>query len=274
MVLVPYRTTGPSANQAVEERVLQVGGHVLRIKQMPKASGALLSDGPSNTQVLWGGDDEEEKGSGGSNLENVGLVVWQLGFVVSELLLKHPPWGQNWQDVRVVDLNWQGVRVVELGTGTGLVGIALALSGAHVTLTDLDHIIPLTRENVESNCCGRGIAHMPTVARCCWGSKEDAAALGEQRPDLITAADVLYEEKYYPDLLDTLTDLSAAHTLSYIAYKRRNVREESFIRMAEDRGFSVEVVPSELLNEEYSDGQYVVLRLCRLDTDMDHELGS
>ena len=41
-------------------------------------------------------------------LDNVGLVVWQSGFVLAELLLRRPPFGQ-----------WRDVRVVDLGSGTG-----------------------------------------------------------------------------------------------------------------------------------------------------------
>ncbi len=35
--------------------------------------------------------------------------------------------------------------------GAGLVGIALALAGAEVVLTDLEHILPLTQQNLAAN---------------------------------------------------------------------------------------------------------------------------
>ncbi len=38
------------------------------------------------------------------------------------------------------------------GCSAGVVGIALALAGADVTLTDLPHVTALTRENVAANC--------------------------------------------------------------------------------------------------------------------------
>ena len=34
----------------------------------------------------------------------------------------------------------------------GVVGIALAMAGADVVLTDLPHVTPLTQENVDANC--------------------------------------------------------------------------------------------------------------------------
>ena len=51
-----------------------------------------------------------------------------------------------------------------------------------------------------------------------WGS--DAAALGRQ-PDLITGADVVYEEHCFPALLASIEALSASHTISFIAYRIR-----------------------------------------------------
>ena len=36
----------------------------------------------------------------------------------------------------------------------GVTGIALALAGARVTMTDREHVLHLTRSNVEANCVG------------------------------------------------------------------------------------------------------------------------
>ena len=38
----------------------------------------------------------------------------------------------------------------------GVTGIALGLAGAHVILTDREHVLHLTRSNVEANCVGSG----------------------------------------------------------------------------------------------------------------------
>lgn len=42
------------------------------------------------------------------DLSRVGLVVWQAGFVLADLLLRRPPFG-----------SWHGASVVDLGCGTG-----------------------------------------------------------------------------------------------------------------------------------------------------------
>ena len=42
------------------------------------------------------------------DLSRVGLVVWQAGFVLADLLLRRPPFGA-----------WHGAQVLDLGCGTG-----------------------------------------------------------------------------------------------------------------------------------------------------------
>jgi hypothetical protein len=142
------------------------------------------------------------------------------------------------------------------------VGIALALAGAEVTLTDLPHVTPLTQLNVDSNCDpGRQRA---TVLDLRWGQPAPPAGAARLLPDMITAADVLYDEATHGDLLATIEQLSSPHTLTYIAYKKRAAAEEEFWDRAAAAGFAVQQLPPEALHAEFQDGSYVVLRLCKL----------
>jgi predicted nicotinamide N-methyase len=45
----------------------------------------------------------------------------------------------------------RGRRVLELGAGCGVAGLGFVLQGAHVTFTDLEHMLPHLRSNVEAN---------------------------------------------------------------------------------------------------------------------------
>eukprot|EP00879_Flechtneria_rotunda_P023170 GHRR01024496.1.p1 GENE.GHRR01024496.1~~GHRR01024496.1.p1 ORF type:complete len:304 (+),score=106.79 GHRR01024496.1:607-1518(+) len=141
-----------------------------------------------------------------SAFPNVGLVVWQSGFVLGDYLLRTKPLG-----------SWAGLKVLELGCGTGQLGIVLALAGADVTLTDLPHITPLTRVNVDLNAA-RCHIH-PKVAPYMWGTptaaipKQAGVAneqLQQQHWDAIVAADVLYEPQHYDKLLASLDELCSA----------------------------------------------------------------
>jgi predicted nicotinamide N-methyase len=129
-----------------------------------------------------------------SAFPNVGLVVWQAGLVLADYLLRTAPCGP-----------WLNQRILELGCGVGQLGIPLAMAGAQVTLTDLPHIVPLTQHNVELN--SYGMAQPARVMPFLWGTDPAPLGYGAHPPDMVVAADVLYEPQYYPLLLATLQDL-------------------------------------------------------------------
>jgi predicted nicotinamide N-methyase len=94
-----------------------------------------------------------------------------------------------------------GRRVLELGCGgLALPSIAAALAGARVLATDWsEEALVLARDNAKRN--GATIE----TAECAWGS---ADALVREAPwDLVLAADVLYEQRNVPLLLDLLPRL-------------------------------------------------------------------
>ncbi|KAL6761818.1 putative methyltransferase-domain-containing protein [Haematococcus lacustris] len=148
------------------------------------------------------------------------------------------------------------------GLATGVVGLALALAGARVTLTDLPHILPLTQLNADTNCpppCS--VSLLPHS----WGQDTQQLLLQAGALDIITGADLLYEPTLYPALLDSLLGLMAPHSTAFLAYRKRCRAEEGFKDAAEARGLAVEDVPSALLDPEFRDGAYAVLRLARRD---------
>lgn len=62
----------------------------------------------------------------------------------------------------------KGKRACELGAGPGLGGMAFALLGAEVLLTDLPDIVPLIRKNVDANFTSAALhgAVLPATSSC------------------------------------------------------------------------------------------------------------
>ena len=65
-------------------------------------------------------------------------MVWEAGIALAEYLSSH-----------MGERELRARRVLELGAGPGIAGIAAAMRGAHVTLTDRD--TALLQRNVEAH---------------------------------------------------------------------------------------------------------------------------
>ncbi|EFN52560.1 hypothetical protein CHLNCDRAFT_138545 [Chlorella variabilis] len=277
---------GEQPGGGLERRRFEVAGLAVELRQDMRGSGALR---PLDDDRVWAdGGGEIPPILTADELERVGLVVWQAGFVLADLLLRRPPFG-----------SWHGAAVLDLGCGTGLVGILLALAGAEVVLSDQPHITPLAEENMRANLTP-GL-HRACVVDYTWGQGDAAATLLQRPPaagssaapaaatdapagsaplpasaaaaagppapcfDVITAADVVYQPACYADLAATLRQLAAPHTLVYVAYKKRGLQESSFLDLLEGVGFAVQEVPQAQLAAEYRSGSYRVLRACRIE---------
>ena len=94
-------------------------------------------------------------------------------------------------------------KIVEVGSGTGVVGIAAAMLGCKITVTDLPHVMPQIEENVEKNLGAEPhLFQRVTCAPLAWGNSEHSLALG--KADLVLCSDCLYREETHTVLLQTL----------------------------------------------------------------------
>jgi predicted nicotinamide N-methyase len=121
-----------------------------------------------------------------------------------------------------------GKRVLELGSGTGLLGISCALSGASsVIVTDLPYVLPLIQKNIESAVV------QETVVAIEWDWSNPLPSFDSGLPfDVILAADVVYD----PEKLDSCcsairaaADASAEGGWIYIALSYRSQLEVEFL---------------------------------------------
>ena len=81
--------------------------------------------------------------------------------------------------------------VLELGSGTGLLGLSLAMAGAHVTLSDLPDNVKLTNVNVQKNTESlRGKAEAIVLH---WNDLKTFNVLSERTYDMVVVSDCIYD---------------------------------------------------------------------------------
>ncbi|KAK9478823.1 putative methyltransferase-domain-containing protein [Lipomyces japonicus] len=156
-----------------------------------------------------------------------GGKVWPAG----ELLSKYLVSAEKNSDYVAHDLIWKQaskrkVKIIELGSGTGLVGLALGRAynvsgnvtddshGLDIIVTDQENMLNLMEDNVSLNNLNKEVS----AAVLDWGSE-----LPERfnSPDIILAADCVYFEPAFPLLEKTLLDLTTPETFVLMSYKKR-----------------------------------------------------
>jgi len=143
----------------------------------------------------------------------------------------------------------------ELGCGPGLAGVFWAAAGARVVLTDLDPCLPLAERSVQLS----GLSDRATVTRLAWGEPGGpgvagaaAAAAGwgdlaaRAAPDLLLAADVVYDPALFAPLLATLAEFGRAGTPRVLlAHVRRWKTDRRFWAAARREWAVVDVTPGD-----------------------------
>ncbi|KAE8707095.1 pyridine nucleotide-disulfide oxidoreductase domain-containing protein 2-like isoform X1 [Hibiscus syriacus] len=144
--------------------------------------------------------------------------------------------------------NGRKLKILELGSGTGLVGIAAAVTiGANVTMTDLPHVIPNLKFNADANAdvvARRGGTVDVTPLR--WGEANDMEVIGREF-DLVLASDVVYHDHLFEPLIQTLRFLlnggarGGEKKVFVMAHLRRWKKDSTFFKKAK-KLFDVEVL--------------------------------
>ncbi len=133
-----------------------------------------------------------------------------------------------------------GMRVIEVGCGPGVAGIAAAVLGAEVTLTDLEYALPNLKASVALN------AHLykseVRVGELDWFHPAKSTLPGLLTSTLIIGADVVWVEELIPALASTLAYLSHGEVPVVLAHQTRSTRgDELLFSELRSHGFSVEV---------------------------------
>ncbi|XP_022741568.1 protein N-lysine methyltransferase METTL21A-like [Durio zibethinus] len=141
--------------------------------------------------------------------------------------------------------NIRKLKILEIGSGTGLAGIAAAVTlGAKVTVTDLPHVIPNLQFNVDANAdLVAQNGGTVNVAPLRWGEDEDVEAIGREF-DLVLASDVVYHDHLFQPLIETLRFLlngGGEKKVFVMAHLRRWKKDSAFFKKAK-KFFDVETL--------------------------------
>ncbi|WWC87793.1 uncharacterized protein L201_002685 [Kwoniella dendrophila CBS 6074] len=148
--------------------------------------------------------------------------IWDSGLALSSWFWKYLPENQFDHDHNLANEVINLIRsqnkldILELGSGTGLVSIALSLAlkrylpklQRNVVTTDLESAIPLMTENLLFNSLENSEdGSIQIDAKVLDWDQELPSYVSESWPELIIAADVTYNTSAFPSLLRTITSL-------------------------------------------------------------------
>jgi predicted nicotinamide N-methyase len=186
-----------------------------------------------------------------ASVDTVGLTVWDASLVLAKYL-----------ELRGCEA-LKDLFVVELGAGCGVAGIAAAMLGARVMLTDWEIVMPLLRQNAELNSpiC----RHSISTRLLRWTRSEDLQGL-EGKADLIIGSDLFYQRESIPPLLRTIRTLASSTTEILLSYEAHNEVHMEFWAQA-PAFFSVSIIPASEQHPIYRHPNVQLLRLTPLSPD-------
>jgi predicted nicotinamide N-methyase len=161
----------------------------------------------TDLEPLLGGKDPFE------NVEEFPFWVklWEAAMVLADLMLTTPP-------------AKEGQTLLELGAGLGAPGLAAALAGYRVTLTDYEpHILDFQRVSAAATglkgveCRLLDWLKPPTLPRF----------------DTLIGAEILFREEFFAPLLNIFRALLADQGVIYLAHDARRKSLPKFLRLAE-----------------------------------------
>jgi predicted nicotinamide N-methyase len=127
----------------------------------------------------------------------------------------------------------KGKEIIELGCGLGLAGIAAALVGAKVLFTDYEEIaLTFTRKNYALN-----LQESPDVKVLDWRQNTM-----DKKFDIILAADVIYEKRFFKPLVKTLERILFKGGLALITEPKRPLAK-NFFAMLDTKSYNHLIQP-------------------------------
>lgn len=152
-----------------------------------------------------------------------------------------PYWAELWPSA-IALARWvfsfpglKETRVLELGCGLGLAGIAAAMAGARVTMTDYDgDALMFARFNASLNLGGAASGRSVDFALMDWRSPSVGKGF-----EVVLGSDIVYERRHHGWVLDALPRLLAPSGVALLTDPGRETGR-AFADVARDRGYTLE----------------------------------
>jgi predicted nicotinamide N-methyase len=155
------------------------------------------------------------------------VKLWEAAMILADLMLTTPP-------------AKEGQTLLELGAGLGAPGLAAALAGYRVTLTDYEpHILDFQRVSAAATglkgveCRLLDWLQPPTLPRF----------------DTIIGAEILFREDFFTPLLNIFRSLLAEQGVIYLAHDARRKSLTKFLQLAE-KEYEIATSARKMRNED------------------------
>ncbi|KAL1793211.1 hypothetical protein ACET3X_008193 [Alternaria dauci] len=186
-----------------------------------------LLDGP--VTAIW-----EETG------ESIARHLWDAGITLSCQITALTIPNSDLAKALLPSTSTPHFNVLELGTGCGMVGIAIArtIPNSKVLLTDLEEAREIVERNIHYAIEASG-ASLDFMELDWDADLPDILQSPSEQLDLVVAADCTYNPDSSPALVNTLTRLAktSPEVVIAIAMKMRHSSEEVFFELMQDAGF-------------------------------------
>lgn len=169
---------------------------------------------------------DKEKGFSG--------ILWNTSRVLYKFILDTP----------TVKESFSGKQVLELGAGLGILGLAIAELGAHVTCTERKASMGALKSSVRSreHLLSKGSLRCLELT---WGDVDhsELASDGETTYDYMIASELLYDEEVHEDLLQTMQQLYQRYPdmVTYFAFVDRPFSHMFFALLHDTQQFQVKL---------------------------------
>jgi len=145
---------------------------------------------------------------------DTGSVVWKASVDFASMIMQHAKFPSDSQPSLFRTSELKNAHVLELGSGTGILSVALSSLVRHFTSTDIDDIVPLIQKNLVLNFPEWPHDSNVSLAPLDWVELQNTSKTNRSRflkfdpVDLLLVVDCIYHPSLIPPLVETIDYLA------------------------------------------------------------------